>query len=347
MRALSLLLLACTLGSAPARAARPAHHARMPEVEPPVPPVPDDASPELRHGALLYRAAGCVGCHSPPFRDATHLGGGRDLPTAFGVFWAPNISPDPVDGIGSWSEADFERAMRRGRAPDGHRYWPTFPYMAYTHLTDADVHALWVYLRASPPVPGRPPEHEIRSPYRLPGALGAWRTLGFHRGPLDPEPEHGPEWSRGAYLVRAVGYCDQCHTPRNRIGLLKRRHFLAGGANPGKGELHPNLTPHGLAAWSLDDLVAFLSTGEKPDGSRADPHQVMDEKIRDSYSWLPDSDKRAIAVFLASLPPDDYDPTRLAQRHASRGQASAGGGGLSGSDAPAARDGARLHPHRR
>ena len=41
----------------------------------PVPSMSESASPEEKHGALLYRVSGCVGCHSPPFPNAEHLGG--------------------------------------------------------------------------------------------------------------------------------------------------------------------------------------------------------------------------------------------------------------------------------
>lgn len=276
-----------------------------------MPALPADATDELAHGALLYRVANCVGCHSPPFADATHLGGGRDLPTIFGTFYAPNISPHPTAGIGAWTEQDFVRAMREGRAPDGRPYWPTFPYMTYTAMSDADLHALWVYLRAEPPVetPSRP--HEVRPAYRSPGLLGLWRSLAFRPGQLDPEPDRDPTWHRGRYLVRAVSYCDQCHTPRNRLGLPLKRHDLAGGANPGKLDVHPNLTPDpdvGLGTWTIADITSYLATAVKPDGTETPADDIMAEKIRDSFQYYSNNDREAIATYLASLPPDDFDP---------------------------------------
>lgn len=278
--------------------------------EPHIPP-PPDGDPVAAQGALLYRVAGCVGCHSPPIDGAVHLGGGRDNPTMFGTFYAPNISPDPTFGIGGWTEEDFFRAMREGRAPDGRAYWPTFPTMAYTRLHDADIHALWVYLRGQAPVQTEVPEHEVKARYSVPGLLGFWRMVEFDSGEYEPDPARSETWNRGAYLVKAVAYCDQCHTPRGRTGFLQQRHYMAGGANPGKSELHPNLTPHptaGIGRWSEADIVRFLSTGEKPGGGMADPTQVMVEKIRDSYAYFSDEDKQAIAVFLKALPPDDFDP---------------------------------------
>lgn len=282
------------------------HVERLPDAPVPMP----ESDPAVARGEQLYRTAACVGCHSPPFDDATHLGGGRDLPTLFGVFWAPNISPDPIHGIGGWTEQDFVRAMRSGRAPDGRRYWPTFPYMTYTNMSDQDLSALWAYLSAQPAVDTPSKEHELNAPYGLPGMLGAWRTMAFREGPLEADPTQSPTWNRGRYLVRAVSYCDQCHTPRGKLGLTQSRRDMAGGANPGKADVHPNLTPSevGLADWTHDDIVHYLKTAERPDGSRTDPTDIMSEKIHDSFRYYEDSDLSAIATYLQSLEPNDFDP---------------------------------------
>lgn len=299
------------IGLALTACARPVHVERLPDAPVPVPALADDATDTLRRGAELYRVASCVGCHSPPFDDAAHLGGGRDLPVLFGTFYAPNISPDPTHGIGGWTEADFVRAMRKGRSPKGRRYWPTFPYMTYTKMSDEDLHALWVYLQAQPPVSTPDKAHEVNAPYGFPGLLGMWRRLSFTRGPLQDDPEQSPQWNRGRYLVQAVSYCDQCHTPRSSLGLVKKRRYMAGGANPGKADVHPNLTPDpnvGIGAWTTADIASYLATGEKPDGTRTASDDIMAEKIHDSFSHYAEADRMAIAVFLKSLPADDFDP---------------------------------------
>ena len=87
---------------------------------------------------------------------------------------------------------------------------------------------------------------------------------------------------------------------------------MAGGSKLGKSEVHPNLTPHkqkGIGQWSQDDIAPSLNSGEKPDGSTADHQQVMAEKIEDSYSYFLKEDKEAIASYLKSLPPIDFDPS--------------------------------------
>src|ERR1700754_5112981 len=66
---------------------------------------------DLANGKEMFFAGGCTSCHAVPgAEDKTRLGGGLGLPSPFGTFYAPNISPDPDDGIGKWSEADFASA---------------------------------------------------------------------------------------------------------------------------------------------------------------------------------------------------------------------------------------------
>src|SRR2546429_559060 len=81
------------------------------------------------NGKEMIYAGGCTSCHATPGQDdKTRLGGGLGLKSPFGTFYVPNISPDPNDGIGRWSEADFVTAMQQGTSPDGRHYFPAFPY---------------------------------------------------------------------------------------------------------------------------------------------------------------------------------------------------------------------------
>lgn len=287
------------------------YEARKATVPPPVPQIDIQASEAEKRGGRLYRVAGCVGCHSPPFPEAKHLGGDRDLPTVFGRFYAPNISPDPIDGIGDWTKEDFFRAMRKGKSPKNKPYWPTFPYMAYTKMSDQDINDLWAYLRSQKPVKGKTKPKELNPNYKIPGLIKIWRWMEFKQGEYVPDPNLNEQENRGRYLSQSVAYCDQCHTPRNRLGRLVKKYYMAGGSNPGKSEVHPNLTTHkekGIGLWSSSDIVTFLSTGAKPNGDMADHNQIMAEKIEDSYSYFSEEDKIAIAAYLKSLKPIDFDP---------------------------------------
>src|SRR5258708_27746826 len=94
----------------------------------------------LANGLTTFNAAGCSSCHAVPGQpDRFRLGGGLAIPSSFGTFYAPNISPDPVDGIGQWSEAEFVRAVTRGISPAGYHYFPAFPYTSYAHAKVEDI----------------------------------------------------------------------------------------------------------------------------------------------------------------------------------------------------------------
>lgn len=305
-------LALCLLSPGPVQAQDPApqsRHERLTHLS-------AHAATPAERGELLY-AYTCYSCHSLPsgytlsrhdeFPPSPHLGGGRDMPTVFGTFYAPNISPHPDQGIGGWTEQDFFRALREGRAPDGRAYWPTFPFMAYTQLSDGDISDLWAYLSTQPAVESDVLPHDPN----FKRGLAIWRWREFEPGAMEPDPQETDGWNRGRYLVRAVGYCDQCHTPRRKTGFLMDQYDMAGGANPGKDEVHANLTPDpefGLVGWTAEDWVHFLSFGHTPDGREMRPEWIMLEKILEGYRYLPESDKRAIAEYMLSLEPIAFDP---------------------------------------
>src|SRR5690242_5484007 len=77
-------------------------------------------TPDTANGKEMFYAGGCASCHATPGQDdKAKLGGGLGLKSPFGTFYVPNISPDPDDGIGKWSEVDFATAMLKGTSPDG------------------------------------------------------------------------------------------------------------------------------------------------------------------------------------------------------------------------------------
>ena len=117
----------------------------------------DAAAERIARGKAVLQASGGCTCHTDVENDGAPLAGGRPMQTPFGVFYSTNITPDPETGIGAWSDADFVRAMREGRAPDGSAYFPTFPYTSFTGMTDADVLDLKAYLFSLAPVRKREP----------------------------------------------------------------------------------------------------------------------------------------------------------------------------------------------
>jgi mono/diheme cytochrome c family protein len=118
---------------------------------------------EIARGAYLVAIMDCTACHT----DGTFLGQpdlerplagsriGHEVP-GLGVFFAPNLTPDPKTGLGNWKEEEIARAIREGIRPDGRQLAPAMPWRSYAALSDTDVRALVSYLRTL-----RPIEHQV------------------------------------------------------------------------------------------------------------------------------------------------------------------------------------------
>jgi mono/diheme cytochrome c family protein len=252
------------------------------------------AQGDAKRGEYLAKAGGCLGCHTDDKQDAVPYTGGRALKTPFGKFYGPNITPHQQAGIGSWTEADFMRAMRHGRRPDGANYFPAFPYPSFTSIADSDLRNLWAYLRTLPASSRPSREHDLSFFFGWRFLVTIWKWFFFTPGAFVSIQGASDIVNRGAYLVRALGHCGECHTPRNVVGGPKRGRFLAGGKDV------PNLTPTGLKKWSDGELKEFLLTGNTPDGDAA--AETMDEVIRNTTSQLTPEDLAALMAYLRSLP---------------------------------------------
>ncbi|WP_029583463.1 cytochrome c [Bradyrhizobium sp. URHD0069] len=263
-------------------------------------------TPNLANGLTTFNAGGCSSCHAVPGQpDRAKLGGGLAIPSPFGTFYAPNISPDPVDGIGRWSESDFVRAVTEGISPTGFNYFPAFPYTSYAHAKTEDVRDLFAYLKTLAPVSGQVRDHDVPFPFNVRRNIGIWKLLFMDGKPFTPDASRSAQWNRGAYLVNSFGHCAECHSPRNFLGGIISAQRFAGGPNPeGEGWV-PNITQKGLSDWSEKDIAYFLETGQMPDGDTAGG--LMVRVIRNISQLSPD-DRAGIADYLKSLPPVDGPP---------------------------------------
>jgi mono/diheme cytochrome c family protein len=260
----------------------------------------------IERGRYLVHAGGCISCHTADSPDAIPLAGGRRMETPFGVFYSPNLTPDRKTGLGGWTDSDFSAALRHGRSPDGSLYYPVFPYPAYAGMSDADVAAIAAWLRSLPPIDNPVPAHE------LPWYLGSrrvmlgWNMFFFDTQPFQADPSRDADWNRGAYLVRHLGHCGECHTPRNLLGARDDALELAGNPDGPDGKKIPNIRQDrkdGIGRWTIEDMLLFFEMGMLPDGDFAG--SSMSAVIDDNTSQLTADDRRAIAVYLQSLAPLD------------------------------------------
>lgn len=263
-------------------------------------------TPNIANGLTIFNAGGCSSCHAVPGQpDRTRLGGGLAIPSPFGTFFAPNISPDPADGIGRWSEAEFVAAVTRGISPTGSHYFPAFPYTSYQLANIEDVRDLFAYLKTLPAVSGKVRDHDVPFPFNIRRNIGIWKLLFMDGKPFMPDAARSAQWNRGAYLVNSLGHCAECHSPRNFLGGIIAAQRFAGGPSPeGEGWV-PNITQKGLGEWSEKDIAYFLETGEMPEGDSAGG--LMARVIKNTSQLSPD-DRAAIAEYLKSLPPVDGPP---------------------------------------
>ncbi len=246
-------------------------------------------------GETVFWAGGCASCHKAEgSEDTLALPGGRRFKTDFGIFIAPNISPDTNHGLGDWSLVDFASAMLNGTSPDGAHYYPAFPYATYTRASDQDIADLWAFLRTLPPQDRADVPHELRFPFSIRATVGGWKFLFLDGEFIQAEGEN----ELGQYLVEALGHCAECHTPRNLLGALDTSRWMAGAPNPsGKGKI-PGLTPAQLT-WTQADIAYYLETGFTPDFDSAGGE--MTEVIQ-NMAKLTAEDRAAIAAYIKALP---------------------------------------------
>lgn len=135
------------------------------------------ADPALvARGAYLATVMDCGGCHTPgvmtgqPDLERPLAGGTVGFRVGeLGVFFPPNLTPDPETGLGAWSAGDIEAALRRGVRPDGRELAPIMPWRSYAALEPDDMAALVAFLQSLPPVANAVPQpHPVGAPAPLP-----------------------------------------------------------------------------------------------------------------------------------------------------------------------------------
>jgi len=256
-------------------------------------------------GEYLARAGNCVACHS--IDGGQPFAGGLKMMTPFGALYTTNITPDKETGIGNYTLADFDKAVRLGQVKDGHRMYPAMPYPSYAKMTKEDIAALYdFFMKEVKPV------KQAKIPSEIPGwkdvrwAMGIWNMLFFDDARYTNVGGKDAAWNRGAYLVEGPGHCGACHTPRG-IAFQEKgmdssdSQFLVGA--PLDNWTASNLTGDinsGLGRWTKEEVVEFLKTGHNKHGIA---FGTMVEVINNSTSHFTDADVDAMAVYLKSLPP--------------------------------------------
>lgn len=258
----------------------------------------------VQRGEYLAKAGDCVACHTA--KGGKPFAGGLPIATPIGTVYSSNITPDKENGIGSYSEEDFDRALRHGIRKDGASLYPAMPYPSYAKVKPADVKALYAYFMngvQADPAPNR--GVDITWPLSMRWPLSIWRKV-FAPAVAVDGPEDNSPLVRGQYLVEGLGHCGACHTPRG-VGMQEKALsndsslYLSGGVID--GFLANNLrgdARDGLGNWSEADIVAFLKTGRN---SHSAAFGGMADVVAQSTQYMTGEDLSAMAKYLKSLKP--------------------------------------------
>ncbi|MEO1191108.1 MAG: cytochrome c [Pseudomonadota bacterium] len=259
-------------------------------------------------GAYTATIAGCTQCHTPAGGAA--FSGGTVLDTPFGKLAVPNITQDKDTGIGDWTKADFEAALRQGLNKDGQPLYPAMPYLHYTEITDGDIDDLWAYMETIPAVSNAVEVNRLPFPFDVRASLYGWQALYFTEGRFTPHPDKSAAWNRGAYMIEALAHCGACHTPRDAMGGPLKDQAMQGAAI--EEWYAPDISggPNSVIKdWSMDRLVGFLS------GDDGLNHVAVGSMalVVDDLSKIKREDVVAVATYLKDQPSDADQEARAPQ----------------------------------
>jgi len=257
-------------------------------------PADDDAL--VKRGEYLARLGDCGACHTA--EGGKFMAGGLAFKTPTGTIYSTNITPDAKTGIGGYTLEQFDGALRRGVAADGHHLYPAMPYPSFAKTTDEDVHALYAYvMKGVAPVEQADKPSEMRFPFNIRMGMALWNLAFLDKQVFVPDAGKDALWNRGAYIVEGLGHCGTCHTPRG-FGMQEKAlsddhtSYLAGSTLAGWRAI-------GLRKLTDEaELAQMLKTGAN---ERAMAYGPMTEVVHFSTQHFTDADVQAVTHYLTSL----------------------------------------------
>jgi len=260
-------------------------------------PLSAEAKTSIDKGRYVAIAGDCVACHTAP-GSGNPFAGGYALQTPFGSIVASNITSDRDTGIGDWTEAQFDRAVRRGVGRSGEHLYPAMPYTSYAKMTDDDLHNLWAYMKTVPAVNNPVDSNQLPFPFNIRLLMIGWNLLFFSDHPISPPSGSSAQWARGQYLVEGLEHCASCHTPKNAFGGDSSRALQGAWLQGWYAPEITNSKTSGIGDWSEQQIVDYLQTGGNHMAMASGP---MAEAVTNSTQHLTQDDLASIAVYLKSI----------------------------------------------
>lgn len=256
------------------------------------------AEPSLiQRGAQLAAVGDCIVCHT--VKGGAPFAGGLPIHTPFGAIYSTNITPDTETGIGGWTLDAFAQAMRRGESSDGHLLYPAFPYVHFTHMTDADIASVYAFMMSRTPVRANAPANKLIFPLNFRPLLAVWNLLYLHAD--NPEPmsrAQDAQLDHGRYLVEGLGHCAACHTPLNVFGAEKKDRAFDGAVIDGWDAPSLKTLLSAPTPWTREQLSTYLRTGLASEhGAAAGPMLPVTHSLANASQ----ADVEAMAAYIMSI----------------------------------------------
>jgi cytochrome c553 len=223
----------------------------------------------VARGAHLAAVATCTGCHG---RDLT--GQRFDVPGS--TFFAPNLTRLTK----SFSDSDFDHAIRRGIRPDG-KSLLLMPSHAFANFTDEEVASIIAYLRSLKAKGTTSPDRSFGLLVRAAFVVGKFKTEVDEFSTARPSLEMGRRYEKGRHLTGVI--CAQCHGTD-----------LAGEP---KDSLLPTPDLMIVAAYDRGDFHTLMRTGKAAGGREVG---VMSQTAREHFSSFTNDEIDAIYDYLAA-----------------------------------------------
>lgn len=243
---------------------------------------------------LVNTIMACGSCHTPfgeAGLDQSKALAGR-LVEKNDAFTAISSNLTPAGEISKWTDAELAKAIREGIRPDGSLIGPPMPFEVYKGISDDDLNSIVAYLRTVPAVENDPGKSVYNIP--LPPAYGPPVTS-------VAAVAEGVTVEYGEYLAGPLGHCIVCHTKFDEKSQPQFDTLLGAGGMPFNGPwgtiVSANITPFGLANYTDEQVVALITKGERPDGTKLTGPMAFQ-----AYAHIKPDDLSAIVAYLRSLP---------------------------------------------
>ncbi|MEZ5028798.1 MAG: c-type cytochrome [Ferruginibacter sp.] len=262
---------------------------------------------------LVNHVSRCLTCHSQrnynqfsgPIVPGTEGMGGEEFGKNYhvqGIVYARNITPDTVNGIGSWTDEEIARAITRGISKNGDTLYRMMPFAHFNQMSKDDVYSIIAYLRTLKPNNNKVPARKLEVK-----ASAVYPVLKSSSLEANVKPDVMEMAKYGGYLVASAA-CMDCHTPMKN-GEYEQDKLFSGGLQFNMGSFvanSANLTPDsatGIGSWSEQMFLDKFKLYRDPAVYSANPGRNNSVMPWTAFTNMDDFDIKAIYKYLRTLPP--------------------------------------------